>query len=71
MQTLVNLKGDFARRVVSVALSGLLCSMPLCAAPNNDAPTTTPIKHIVVIFQENRSFDQYFGSYPNAANLAG
>lgn len=34
-------------------------------------PTTTPIKHLVVIFQENVSFDHYFGSYPNAANMEG
>jgi phospholipase C len=28
----------------------------------------TPIKHLVVIFQENVSFDHYFATYPNAAN---
>ena len=33
--------------------------------------TTTPIKHVVVIFQENVSFDHYFATYPDAANLAG
>ncbi|SDB89256.1 phospholipase C [Raineyella antarctica] len=33
--------------------------------------TTTPIKHVVVIFQENVSFDHYFATYPNAANTAG
>jgi phospholipase C len=33
--------------------------------------TTTPIKHLVVIFQENVSFDHYFGTYPNAANTDG
>jgi len=33
--------------------------------------TTTPIKHVVVIFQENVSFDHYFGTYPVAANPAG
>jgi len=33
--------------------------------------TTTPISHIVVIFQENVSFDHYFGTYPHAANPAG
>ena len=33
--------------------------------------TTTPIKHIVVIFQENISFDHYFGTYPTATNPAG
>ncbi len=33
--------------------------------------TTTPIKHVVVIFQENVSFDHYFGTYPKAANTSG
>src|SRR5579863_1391522 len=28
------------------------------------------IKHIFVIFQENHSFDNYFGTYPGAENLA-
>jgi phospholipase C len=32
---------------------------------------TTPIQHVVVIFQENVSFDHYFGTYPNAANTDG
>ena len=29
------------------------------------------IQHIVVIFEENVSFDHYFGTYPNALNLLG
>jgi phospholipase C len=33
--------------------------------------TATPIKHLVVIFQENVSFDHYFGTYPTAANTDG
>jgi phospholipase C len=33
--------------------------------------TVTPIKHLVVIFDENVSFDHYFGTYPNATNPAG
>ena len=33
--------------------------------------TATPIKHLVVIFQENVSFDHYFGTYPNATNPSG
>jgi phospholipase C len=32
---------------------------------------STPIKHLVVIFQENVSFDHYFGTYPNAKNTSG
>src|SRR6202020_964466 len=33
--------------------------------------TATPIKHVVVIFDENESFDHYFGTYPYAANTDG
>jgi phospholipase C len=32
-------------------------------------PTKTPIKHVIVIFQENVSFDHYFATYPFSANL--
>lgn len=28
----------------------------------------SPIKHLIVIYQENRAFDHYFGTYPNAEN---
>src|SRR5579872_3492824 len=43
------------------------------AAPGNSkgGTTTTPIKHLVVIFQENVSFDHYFATYPQAANKRG
>ena len=33
--------------------------------------TATPIKHVVVIFGENESFDHYFGTYPKATNPSG
>lgn len=58
---------------VTVALGMLATSVPLPAANHDkdDAPTKTPIKHLVVVFQENRSFDHYFGTYPRAANLPG
>jgi len=35
------------------------------------AATATPIQHLVVLFQENVSFDHYFGTYPHAANVDG
>jgi len=38
---------------------------------NRRVHTATPIKHLVVIFQENISFDHYFGTYPNAQNNPG
>jgi phospholipase C len=39
--------------------------------PQDAVPTATPIKHLVVIFGENRSFDHYFGTYPVAQNPPG
>ena len=33
--------------------------------------TATPIKHLVVIFGENVSYDHYFATYPNATNPSG
>ena len=39
--------------------------------PTTAEGTTTPIHHVVVIFQENISFDHYFGTYPVATNPIG
>ncbi|PWK92094.1 phospholipase C [Fulvimonas soli] len=39
--------------------------------PGHEPRTATPIRHLVVIFQENVSFDHYFGTYPYAANAPG
>src|SRR5215470_9950880 len=44
---------------------------PVVAAHAGGLRTATPIKHVVVIFGENISFDHYFGTYPNAANPPG
>jgi len=46
---------------------------PLNPAAPAIVPTTAQaaIKHVVVIFGENISFDHYFGTYPNAANTGG
>ncbi|HEV2673310.1 MAG TPA: alkaline phosphatase family protein [Aliidongia sp.] len=44
---------------------------PLQAFAASSTGTVTPIQHVVVLFQENVSFDHYFGTYPNAANNAG
>jgi phospholipase C len=39
--------------------------------PSSSGQTATPVKHLVVIFQENVSFDHYFGTYPHATNPSG
>jgi len=49
----------------------------LAQTPSRDAdpavavPTATPIKHLVILFNENVSFDHYFATYPKATNPAG
>jgi phospholipase C len=71
----------FRRTLLPIPFAALLA---LAACGNNSvntpAPvvsaqdavaTATPIKHVVVIFGENVSFDHYFGTYPSAANPTG
>ncbi|MFE4836048.1 alkaline phosphatase family protein [Arthrobacter sp. NPDC056691] len=40
-------------------------------AAESPSGKATPIKHVVVLFQENVSFDHYFATYPKAANTPG
>jgi len=60
-----------------LAVAGVACfGMTATAAfagptPDHSADTSTPIKHVVVIFNENESFDHYFGTYPTATNTDG
>ncbi|UTT70645.1 alkaline phosphatase family protein [Arthrobacter sp. DNA4] len=58
-----------AASAVTAGLVGV-SAVPATAAgtPNG---TATPIKHVVVLFQENVSFDHYFATYPKAANTPG
>ena len=57
----------------TVASASLATTTSAAAAPSvgNSAKTTSPIKHVVVIYQENVSFDHYFGTYPHATNTDG
>jgi phospholipase C len=66
------------QRLAATSLAALLVAGTLpgptfaAAAPGNHyGETATPIRHLVVIFNENVSFDHYFGTYPVATNQAG
>ena len=48
-----------------IASLASLAAMLVPAAAGATTPTT-PIRHIVVLMQENHSFDNYFGTYPGA-----
>lgn len=54
---------------IVMAYATIIGTTPAFANPSSFERTATPIKHIVVIFQENISFDHYFGTYPTAKNL--
>jgi phospholipase C len=54
---------------VETLLFGLMIHPPPAQAQSPNP--ITPIQHVVVIFQENVSFDHYFGTYPNATNPPG
>jgi phospholipase C len=54
--------------IVTLMMASLLLSNSSLALTSS---TSTPIKHLVVIFQENVSYDHYFTTYPNAANPPG
>ncbi|MBM7646634.1 phospholipase C [Scopulibacillus daqui] len=45
--------------------------MPPYAHVKHSEKTATPIQHVVVLFDENVSFDHYFGTYPHAKNPKG
>ena len=55
-------------RTLAVALAAAIGLFPVQSAfaQQGSSSTATPIKHVVVIFQENVSFDHYFGTYPHA-----
>src|SRR5262249_39628291 len=50
----------FAGTIRALAIATMFAGPAGAAGPN------TPIQHVVVIFQENVSFDHYFSRYPNA-----
>src|ERR1700719_3595728 len=65
-----------ACRIAAVAagmsvVTAAAMTTPALAASHQAAVTATPVEHLVVIFQENASFDHYFATYPLAANTDG
>jgi phospholipase C len=66
--------------LLPISLAVTMLTLAACGSSSHNTPapsaedalnTATPIKHVVVIFGENESFDHYFGTYPNATNPSG
>ncbi|MGI0130587.1 MAG: alkaline phosphatase family protein, partial [Thermoplasmata archaeon] len=53
----------------AAALAGSAISGGASATPPKIDPSIHKIRHVVVIMQENRSFDSYFGTYPGADGI--
>jgi phospholipase C len=66
-----------ARRVSSTGAVAFRAALPshtvLSASPTLSLVVSDihKIKHVIVIMQENRSFDQYFGTFPGADGIPG
>ena len=62
-------------KAATIAACSSMVGAPLTAGPalawKSPSTTKTPIQHVVVIFQENVSFDHYFATYPVAQNSDG
>jgi phospholipase C len=54
--------------MASLALLPLIVATTLNGQQTGDANTTTPIKHVLVIIGENRSFDHVFATYAPTGN---
>jgi phospholipase C len=66
-KTVARVKKAFA---ILLALITIPATTPAFAS-SSAGRTATPIKHLVIIFQENVSFDHYFATYPHALNPKG
>ena len=61
-----------SRALAALTAAATLVNLsPAAASDSGQHRGKTPIRHVVVIFQENVSFDHYFATYPQAANLPG
>ncbi|WP_322102451.1 alkaline phosphatase family protein [Paraburkholderia sp. J41] len=72
------------KALLPIPFAAALAVIAACGSSNNNTPaptasvsaqdalqTATPIKHLVVIYGENVSFDHYFATYPNSTNPTG
>ena len=76
MRALRKMRSTFRITAAAAGLSMVVApgmAAPVFAAGHRSQALdpATPIEHVVVIFQENVSFDHYFATYPFAANTDG
>ena len=79
MNTAINhsIQNLFYMSIICVSISILISCLviefsineTLALTSNSDEKSNTPIKHVIVISQGRRSFDNYFGTFPGANGL--
>ncbi len=63
-------EGSFQRGILQarmLQINGGTAWPPPAAGPNADSPTG--VRHVLILMQENHSFDNYFGTFPGADGL--
>src|SRR6266581_6199380 len=73
MNTFLDSIPSRAKQFLTLVLASLLATTALASCTPPSSPSQSgdihKIKHIVVIMQENRSFDTYFGTYPGVDGI--
>jgi len=57
-----------SQRAAWLGCAAVLAGLAL-GGPARASTASTPIQHVVIIMQENRTFDSYFGTYPGADGI--
>ncbi|MBS0421607.1 MAG: alkaline phosphatase family protein [Proteobacteria bacterium] len=68
---MVNHRTKLSAFVTATLTTCALLSAAVSTAHERDSGRKRQIKHVVIIFQENASFDHYFATYPDAKNTDG
>ena len=76
---MVTRKGRSWLACLAIAAVLASCALAACTGPKNVTGSANPnlasltgihkIRHVIIIMQENRSFDNYFGAYPGADGI--
>ena len=74
MSSLLSSTRTLRHRALAAAIGALLAALLIGLLGASEARATPAegihnIKHVVMIMQENRSFDEYFGTYPGADGI--
>ena len=64
---MVNLNSSTSPKIAVILLILVIISTPFCSSIV--IASSMPIDHIIVLYEENRTFDNYFGTYPGANGL--